>query len=222
MFLDPALAANAAYVGAIDPDIVPPTFDEELELPPQDENLPVPEAVQSDLRMRYREIARLHAMGKTNKYICERLNYTPSAMSTILKRPEVRAEATRYRALLYDKDITSALKGLGPDAISVIRDFIHDENAKKKDRVDAAIWLAEKLTGKAKQEGGTELNTLAAFMDLAKQMVESGERVAVTAMQTASGGSAGPGAIDVTPQHAENTSQAPVRSKYAGWSGENL
>lgn len=169
IFLTPE-AENAPYIEA-DHDTVPDltTYDAMESLPPDG----------SILKPRHREVARLHALGKTNNQICEKLGYTPSWISTLLSSQPVMAEVDRYRNRLYEQDVITAMKDLGSDSVRVIEEIIRNPAEKSSLRADQARWVLEKLTGKAKQEVNVESNTLVAFMDTLRQMQSSGESLDV-------------------------------------------
>lgn len=214
LFLQPQ-AAGAAYVEAPpDPNDLPPLFDDEIP-----ETVGTTEAgddIPRDVRVRWLEIARLHALGHTNNSICRKLGYSASRVSIILHKPLVRKEVFRYRNKLYEQDVLTAMKDLGPDAIRVMTEVLQSEDGKRSEKLDAAKWLLEKLTGKPKQEVNVESNTLASFMDMLRQMQQTGERLdqspalAAPSQQT----------IDVTPKHPEPVEVKP--SKWASWVDENL
>lgn len=215
MFMQPA-AATSPYPGAPDPNKVAPTFDDELDIlrtpfnmddiqklrdiqlqQRREEDARIQEFenllpdVQPGLRARYLEVARLHASGLlTNAEIARRLGYTTPAIAKILEHPNVQREIAKFRMRVYDQDVASALKEMGPDSIAVIREMLLSTNEKLKDRSETAWKLIEKLTGKARQEINVESNTLTAYMDMVRQMHSRGERLDA------------PPIIDVTPQVA--------------------
>lgn len=216
LFLSPEAVKGAAYVEAPpDPNAVPPTFDEEI--PEGHANSSDDGEIPRDVRIRWLEVARLCALGKTNNYIAERLNYSPDHVGRILQKPIVRAEIYRYRSKLFDQDILTAMKDLGPDAIKVVNEMINSNGEKLKDRADTAKWLLEKLTGKAKQEVNHESNTLAAFMEMLRKMQESG--TGLNALPPP-GGASDSQTIDVTPRQAAEA--PPQASKWENWSKNNL
>lgn len=169
LFLTPE-AENSPYPET-DPDAVPDftRYDDTEPLPLDDQ----------PLKPRHREIARLHAMGKTNNQICEKLGYSQSRVSILLGTPALRAEVDRYRNRLYEQDVITAIKDLGSDSVRVLEEIIRNPNEKSSLRADQARWVLEKLTGKAKQEVTVESNTLAAFMDTLRQMQAAGESLDV-------------------------------------------
>lgn len=204
IFLDPERAATAKYV-ELDPDQVPnfDHWDNQLE--------PNPEPG-STLKPRHKEIARLHALGKTNNQICDILGYSTSRVSILLHTPEVQREVDRYRNRLYEKDLVSAIKELGNDAVATFEEALRSGKLSIKERLDPAKWVLEKLSGKAKQEINVESNTLAAFMDELKRMKETNQP------------------IDVTPITVTDSETGEIRqlaapstdSKHAKWLEDNL
>lgn len=176
-FLNSDAVAQAKYPGADDA----PTFDHEL--PPDEyEGLSEPPAGKGPSRgyqERHRAIARLIALGHRPRAIARRLGYSDTGISLALKSPFIQKEIERYRSQLFDGDVLTALKDLGPDAVNVITQMINSDDQKLKDRTEAAKWLLEKLTGKPKQEVNLESQTLGAFMDLVKNMQQRGESLDV-------------------------------------------
>lgn len=218
LFVNPQAAASAPYVGAPE-DNQKPTFDDELGAYPgalPEDRVPVPENISQiprDVRTRWLEVARLNALGQTNNEICERLGYSVSRVSIILKFPVVQNEIHRYRNQLFEQDIVTAMKDMGPDGIRVINEMMNSSSEKLKDRVDTAKWLLEKLTGKPKQEVNVESNTLAMFMETLRQMQRTGESINAPAQRTGD-------VIDVTPTEDEISPSQP--SKWANWTKNNL
>ena len=127
------------------------------------------------LKPRPREVARMLAMGKTQKEICEKLGYSQARVSILSRMPEVIAEVQRIQDLMLAEDITVRMKDLGHDAMDALEELLRDPNVKAKDKIDSARWLLEKLTGKAKQEVNVESNTVARFMELVQGMQRRGE-----------------------------------------------
>lgn len=163
---------------------------------------------------RYRAIARLIALGHTPRQIARRLGYSDTGISLALQRPFVQAEITRYRQQIFDNDVATALKDMGPDAINVASLMLNGDGEKLKDRFEAAKWVLEKLTGKAKQEINVESNTLAAFMDVVRDMERSGESIDVTSQKVLP---APAGINELTPEP-----ESPVEVDYNAWIEENL
>lgn len=167
-FLNPERANAIGYIG----EDVRPRFDGELDAEPDGDNGSTPCRGIID---RYREIARLHALGKRNNEICEILGYSQTRMSLILAKPFIQTEIARYRAKLFDGDVQAKIKEAALDGARYIHNVILDENAKESTRLDAAKWANEKVHGKARQEVNVESGTLSQFMEMLKEMRSRGE-----------------------------------------------
>lgn len=200
-FLNKERALATSYPGADDI----PQFDDEL---PATEELSSEAAPVAGVTERYREIARLHALGKTNNQICTLLGYTPSRVSLLLRDPFVVGEVARYRKNLFQQDVADKLKEASRDGAILIHKIILDEKEKTALRLDAAKWSNEKTYGKAKQEVDVESHTLLAFMNLMKEMKDRGE------------------VLDVSPVQPELTGQiaepAETQSAWSDWLDQNI
>ena len=165
---DPVRAAAIPYPG-VD---APPNFDyelENLEVCPKRGTVP-----SVGYEERWRAIARYHALGFRNSEIAKKLGYSDASITRLLEKDWLKAEVARFRNQYYEADIHQALKNAGPDAIKHIHESILNENEKSEIRSTNARWVTEKLTGKPKQEVNVESNSLTAFMELARQMVNAG------------------------------------------------
>lgn len=168
----PEAAAEASYPGV---DAVP-NFDDELtEFEVDDAGKP-----SLSTQMRFREVARLYARGKKITEIAARLHFTPTRVRQIIRDPWVQAEAERYRAQIFDKDVVAVLKDAAIDGIGYISSVIIDETAKPQLRLDAAKWAAEKQHGKARQEVEVAHKGLGKFYELFEEMQARGETIDVT------------------------------------------
>lgn len=168
-FLDPKRAEALPYVSADEQ----PKFDEELIA----ENPDVPSRGIID---RYRELARLHAMGQTNNQICAILGYTPTRVSIILKDPFVQTEIGKWRQALFDSDVVTRIKDAAKDGVRRIHEIILDPGAKDTTVLAASQFVIEKTTGKPKQEVSVENGSLQNFIDLMREMRNRGEPLDVT------------------------------------------
>lgn len=204
LFLDPARAANAEYV--TDPDAVP-----DFAAVDEAELLPEPDR---PLKPRHRELARLHALGKTNNQICEKLGYSVSRVSILIHTPAIQAEVDRYRNKLFEVDLMSAVKELGTDAVGVVEEMLRSKSEKLKDRAETAKWLIEKLTGKARQQMDVESHSLAAFMDMLHTMQAQG--TALAPIDVTPNGEMGSNEVRETPAKQIGTAGS-TESKFDSW-----
>lgn len=167
-FLTKEQAEALPYPG-VDPETLP-LFDEELNEVDK-EGQP-----RSDVINRYREVARLFALGKSLKQIGQILGYNPTHLSNnVIKHPFVQQEANRYRRKLFEQDVADKLKEAAKDGADYIHKVILDEKSEPKHRIDAAKWANEKTYGKARQEVSVESGTLTNFMEMLKEMKSRGE-----------------------------------------------
>lgn len=177
-FLDKERAESIGYISGD----ASPQFDTELAaLPELTSDLPVrgkgPSPGYAD---RWREIARLHALGYTNNQIARHLGYSPTGISLALQRPFVQDEIDRVRSQYYSHDAVSVIKDAALDGARRIHKIILDPNTKESTALAAGQWAVEKATGKAKQEVSVESGTFSAFMDLLNQMKDRDEPLDVT------------------------------------------
>lgn len=197
LFLDAAKAESAPYVQEF--DSVPNFRDRDIAEPTPTLHRP--------LIPRHKEVARMYALGKTLRQIAEKLDYEPASVQNLIKTPRIQEEVDRYRNRLYEQDLVSHLKDLGNDSVRIIEEVIRNPAVKMRERTEAAKWVLEKLTGKAKQEVNVESSTLSSFMDLLKNMQSAGEPLERP--------------IDVTPTQeggsAHDTPQLPVTNRFDDW-----
>ena len=193
-FLDPERAESIGYVSA---DEIP-TFDDELQID-------LPDAPSRGIIDRHKELARRHAMGQTNRQIAQALGYTDCRVSLILKSPFVQGEISRCREAFFSADANAIMKETSVQAARNLQNIVNDPTHRK--HFEASTFVAEKVTGKARQEITVESGTLTSFMELAKQMV---------------GGGAGE-IIDVTDSGPKSLPEAAVQpSRFDAWLDKNL
>ena len=167
-FLNPEKAEELPYIG----DTTVPTFDSELEL--MGELKPA-----RSIEERWRAVARLHALGQTNKDIGVKVGYSATNVGVILNNKWVQDEVLRFRES-FETDILTKVKEAALDGINRIHRIVLDEQEKTTTVLDASKWLIEKTTGKARQEVNVESNTLTNFMEVLRQMSNRGETIDVT------------------------------------------
>ena len=149
-----------------------PTFDAELASEAgASEEMPV-----EGVRIRYAEIARLHALGLTNNQIGERLGYLAPRVSGILRHPFVIAEVARLRDKIFDQAAIEVLKEASLDGVKLIHRVILNEKEKMGYRLDAAKWAKEQAHGKAHQSLSVENNTLNVYIEAVRAIREQNER----------------------------------------------
>lgn len=132
------------------------------------------------LLQRHLELCRLAAHGKTNNEIAEKLGYTASRVSVLLGNTRIQAQINHYRDRLFQVDTKNRMKELAPDALNVIDGILTDESLSMKEKEKAAMWVIEKVDGKAAQQ--TDINVaggIGFFLDKLDQMKAQGETINV-------------------------------------------
>lgn len=164
------------------------------------------------LTPRHREVARLLALGHTNKDIAKMLGYHEQAIVYLKSNSRIRAEAEKIQDRMLEIDLDKRLKNLGDDAANVMEEILIDEEIKLKDKESAARWVLEKLTGKPAQaiDMKGEIN-VGIFMDQLEQMRENGELLV------------GSQARDVTPgEMLPKAEPEPEEDPIADWVNANI
>lgn len=167
----PTWPTTQAYPGATEPD-TKPTFDNELS---NAESAP-----SEGYKTRYSEVARLHALGKTNNEIARTLGYTAVRISIILRDPYIQSEIARYRKLYFDGDVVEVYKKAALDGARVHHEVILDPAQKTQDRLAASRFAHEVSYGKAKQQVEVDHGGIVYFTELIKEMSAKGEVLDVT------------------------------------------
>lgn len=172
-FLDPNRAASIGYVGADDV----PSFDTELvERPELGEDLePRGKGPSRGYEVRHSEIARLHALGYTNNQIARHLGYSAPGISLALQKPYVQSEVERWRTHYFSQDTANLVKDAALDGMKRIHKIILNPETKEGTALAASQWAVEKATGKAKQEVAVGSGDLSTFMDLLKEVRNTGQ-----------------------------------------------
>jgi hypothetical protein len=177
---DPVKASETPYpsteppeVNAVSETAGPPVFDHELA--PDDPAAPSP-----GILNRYREVARLSALGTRNCDIAATLGYTESRVSIILKDPFVQAEVARWRNQLFDSDTLQTIKEASKDGARRIHALIRDPTTKESTALAASQFAVEMTHGKARQAVTVENNSLSAFMEMLTAMRARGEAIDVS------------------------------------------
>jgi len=109
------------------------------------------------LTVRHRELARLHALGKTNDQICKILDYSPSRVSQLLSNTKIKNEVEKFRDKMYQQDADTRLKDLLPEAFSAIEVILTSDKIDAEKKEQAAKWIIEKVTGKPTQQVDAKL-----------------------------------------------------------------
>lgn len=185
---------------------------------------------------RHKELARLFFVGKSNVYISERMGLTTARISLLRNHTQIKLEISRLQEKAFELTISERLTDMGPAAADTIEHILtgDDPNVKIPLKKETAIWVLEKLSGKASQSINHESSTLDKFYNLMADIKEgravpgAGARE-VNALTGASGTEteqAGAesrktdGATEgpASPEPADGA----AASKFASWSDDNL
>lgn len=178
-FPEQALVGSDEEVAPASPD--GPTSAEvfaEDDTPPAPE-FPIPTPGEP-LGFRQKELARLIALGKTNTEIAEKMGMNPSRVSAMRRFPEIHDEAERYRDRLFEGDISERLKELNAGAFGQLEKLLRDPKTKDNVKLQAALWILEKTTGKPMQQIDVKHSSLDSFYKLVSEMQTRGEVLDVT------------------------------------------
>lgn len=195
----------------------PATFDNELQdLPDLRDDMPArgkgPSRGYVD---RWRLIALYKVYGYTNGQIARHLGYSDAGISLALQHEFVQTEMTRLRSEFVTPDALETLKRATSSAALRLERAIIDPHSKEGH--DAAKYVLDKVTGKARQEVQHESGTLLNFMELVRDLNKrTGSNLPLPA--------AGDRTIDVTPGASGPLQplDAEPRSKFDAWLDANL
>jgi len=115
-----------------------------------------------ELSFRHETLAHMAASGMSNQNIAKDLGFTDGRVSVLLTNTRIRARIKEIQSKYWGDNITQRFKSAVPKAMDVIEETITDPLGKHKQQLktDAAKWLLEKVTGKAKQEIDIKGNTI--------------------------------------------------------------
>lgn len=152
---------------------------------------------------RQRKLAELAAQGLKQVEIAERLHYSPTRVSILLKNPQIAYEVHLIRERMFEESVMGRLKKMADPALNVIEDALTDRRNryKKSEQIDVSKWVLEKLDGKPTQKidhGSSVLGTLLDRLD---------------AMKSAGRTPSGDSFIDVTPRLTAPTPAGEVSTK---------
>jgi hypothetical protein len=99
----------------------------------------------------HEHMVNLAAFGLNNKEIAERVGCTPTLVSKVLKKPEVKALVARRISELYGDDIKKAIRDRALNAITKMDEIINDPETKDQVRLQALTYVLDHTVGKAQQ-----------------------------------------------------------------------
>lgn len=159
---------------------------------------------------RHRALARLLALGKRNKEICEILGYTAARVSVLKSEPKILTEVARIRDKLFAVDAEARFKDLAPDALNVVEDILLSDKLPVTDKESTARWLLEKVTGKpAQQVEHTGDLSIGVFLDKLDKQVQQSKAITASSTKPTE-------IIDIEPKKEEQKDQ------FADWLDKNM
>lgn len=166
-----------------------------------------------ELRFKYETIAHMAASGMSQRKMAQDLGATDGTISIILSKTKVKERVHALQEKYWGGNIEKRFKQAMPKAMDVVNEAIDNTNGqfKPKERLDASIWLLEKMTGKAKQEIDHKGISIGELFTKVDDMLRKGE------------------VIDITPKVAsdhipteEETQQEKSDAGFDNWINQNL
>ena len=169
------------------------------------------------LSPRYKEIARLIFLGKTNQEIAKVIGITENRISIIRTNPKIKEEVTRLQEQIFERTAQDRIRDMAPAAANILDHILNTDDPEVKIALkqQTAVWVLEKITGKPKQEVNVESNTIMEMMDMMKQMRDSGQQALP------------PPVLDITPHPTLSDGSKPerledIKTEAERWVNENL
>lgn len=119
---------------------------------------------------RHMAIAHMAAGGASQKMIAEALGFTQSWVCTVMSQTELKEEIKRIQKDAWGDSIDKRFRASLHKSMDVMEGVIDDTGAKDRDRMQAAQWVLEKVTGKATQAIEHKGNVLSGLLDQLDQM----------------------------------------------------
>lgn len=129
-----------------------------------------------------KKLCHLVAGGMKQGEACEKVGYTQGWASRILTSSKGKAEIQRFQEKMFEQSVAERVKELGTPALDIIEELLtsDDPSIKPQLKADLAKWIAEKVSGKAKQEVEHTGNILHEFMDRVNHLEQTGKIIDVT------------------------------------------
>lgn len=129
-----------------------------------------------------KKLCQLVAGGMKQGKACEQVGYTQGWASRILTSSKGKAEIQRFQEKMFEASVADRVKELGTPALDLIEELLlsDDPQIKPQLKADLAKWIAEKVSGRPKQEIEHSGNMLGDFMSRVQQIQESGQVIDVT------------------------------------------
>lgn len=161
---------------------------------------PVRPATQDELRLEL--LCYMSAAGASLKVIAGKTGLTIGQVTSLLSGLSAKERIAELREKYWGDNMRVRFGASAPRAMDVIDEVLESTTARTHEKLEAAKWVLEKTTGKAKQEleisGGENVGK---FLEILAQM----QKTAAAVIGSRGAGSLGgdPSVIDVTPAQPE-------------------
>lgn len=134
------------------------------------------------LSFKHETLAHMAASGFSNKKIAQDLSMTEGRISILLGNSRIEARIKEIQAKYWGGNIEKRFKRATPKAMDIIDQAIGDQSGtfKAAEQLKAAMWLLEKVTGKAKQEVDHSSVSLGELLRKMDDMIDRGEAIDVS------------------------------------------
>jgi len=121
-------------------------------------------------------ICHLAALGWKKKDIAEKVGYSASRVSTLLKTEEFKFIVKKNQYLLFGKDPKKRFSSLVPKAIDAVQDIMESDSAPQNTKLAAAKEILDRSMGRAHQTMDVGGNML---LDIYKKLdrIEDGSKI---------------------------------------------
>jgi len=114
---------------------------------------------------RHMAIAHMAAGGSSQKMIAKALDLSQAWVCTVMSQTEVKQAIKDIQKELWGDDISKRFRASLHRSMDVMEGVIDNKSAKDRDRMQAAQWVLEKVTGKATQTVEHKGNVLSGLLD---------------------------------------------------------
>lgn len=159
----------------------PTVLEDETPLLP--ELSPLPD-YEKPLTPRYKELARLLSLGKTDKEIRQVLGYGQTRLAMLKNSPAIKQHISILQERMYEKGTDERIKILSGPAMDVIEEALTSDKMELKDKVMQARWLIEKVSGKPAQQVDHKGNiSVGVFLDKLDTLIDVAPKASSTEVE---------------------------------------
>jgi len=134
-----------------------------------------------------KRLCQLVAGGMKQGDAAEQIGYSMGWASRILTSQKGKDEVQRFMEKVFEQSVADRVKALGTPALDILEELLtsDDPSIKPQLKADVAKWVAEKISGKAKQEVEYSGNIVHDFVDKLKALEASGQILDITPTKVA-------------------------------------